>query len=188
MTLDQFLASMSAGHTVIGGSEEHLFMIALAEQAQRVTARLNSEYHPQEEIRALLGEISGRPVPDTFGLFPPFTTDCGKNTTFGEYAFVNSGCRFQDQGGITIGDYCQIGHNVVIATLNHGLRPEERRNITPAPVVLERNVWVGSNATILPGVTVGENAVIAAGAVVTKDVPPNTIVGGVPARVIRTIE
>ena len=88
---------------------------------------------------------------------------------------------------MTIGDGCQIGHNVVFATLNHGLSPEDRQNTYPAPIVLGRNVWVGSNATILQGVTIGDNAVIAAGAVVTKDVEPATIVGGVPAKVIRRI-
>ena len=90
-------------------------------------------------------------------------------------------------GGVTLGDGCQIGHNVVFATLNHGLHPEERSHTWPAPIVLGRNVWVGSNATILQGVTIGDNAVVAAGAVVTKDVAANTVVGGVPARFIKTI-
>lgn len=88
---------------------------------------------------------------------------------------------------MTIGDGCQIGHNVVFATLNHELAPERRKITRPAPIVLGKNVWVGSNATVLPGVTIGDNAVIAAGAVVTKDVAPDTIVGGVPAKVIKRI-
>lgn len=188
MTLDDFLAIMNAGETVPGGSEAHRFMFRLADEAMRITAEINGAYHTQPELRALMSELTGTPVPDSFALFPPFTTDCGKNTVFGKHVFVNAGCRFQDQGGITIGDACQIGHNVVIATLNHGLAPEERGNITPAPVVLARNVWIGANATILPGVRIGENAIVAAGAVVTKDVPANTIVGGVPAKVLRTIE
>ena len=101
--------------------------------------------------------------------------------------FINACCNFQDHGGVFIGDRCQIGHNVVFATLNHGLRPEERRTMTPAPIVLGKNVWVGSNSTILQGVTIGDNAVVAAGAVVTKDVAPNTVVGGVPARHLKDI-
>ena len=96
-------------------------------------------------------------------------------------------CHFQDHGGVSLGDGCQIGHNVVFATLNHGLAPEDRQTTYPAPITLGKNVWVGSNSTILQGVTIGDNAVIAAGAVVTKDVPENTIVGGVPARIIRKI-
>jgi acetyltransferase-like isoleucine patch superfamily enzyme len=106
----------------------------------------------------------------------------------GENVFINSGCRFQDQGGITIGDGSLIGHNVVLATLNHDLHPERRAGIHPAPIVLGSNGWIGSNATVLPGVTIGDGAVVAAGAVVTKDVPANTIVGSVPAKVIRAIE
>lgn len=89
---------------------------------------------------------------------------------------------------MTLGDGCQIGHNVVFATLNHGLEPADRGTTYPAPIVLGRNVWVGSNATILQGVTIGDNAVVAAGAVVSRDVPANTIVGGVPARIIKRID
>lgn len=187
MTLDEFLAHMNGGNTTVGGSPEHLFMIELADQAQRITAQMNNAYRTQAELRDLMGELTGKPVPASFALFPPFTSDCGKNMAFGERVFINSGCRFQDQGGITIKDGCQIGHNVVIATLNHGLAPEARGDNIPAAVMLERNVWVGSNATILPGVTIGENSVVAAGAVVTKNVPANTIVGGVPAKFIRDI-
>ncbi|HIX88248.1 MAG TPA: maltose O-acetyltransferase [Candidatus Akkermansia intestinavium] len=140
-----------------------------------------------EEIRALLSRLFGRDVDDTLRVFPPFYTDFGKNIHLGRNVFINACCHFQDQGGITIGDDCLIGHAVVFATLNHGLAPEERFSMTPAPIVLGRNVWVGSNATILQGVTIGDNAVIAAGAVVTRDVPANTIVGGIPAKPIRRI-
>ena len=121
----------------------------------------------------------------TFGMFPPFYTDCGKNITVGKNVFINSGCRFQDQGGITIGDGTLIGHNVVLATLNHGIAPDERHDLFPAPIHIGRNVWIGANATVLPGVTIGDNAVIAAAAVVTKNVPANVVVAGVPAKVIR---
>lgn len=131
--------------------------------------------------------LTGRNVDPSFRMFPPFSTDCGKNTILGKNVFINAGCRFQDQGGLTISEGCQVGHNVVIATLNHDFHPERRQSIIPAPVVLQKNVWVGSNSTILPGVTIGENSVIAAGAVVSKDVPANVIVGGVPAKVIRSL-
>ena len=89
---------------------------------------------------------------------------------------------------MTLGDGCQVGHGVVFATLNHFLEAARRKATYPAPITVGRNVWIGSNATILQGVTIGENAVVAAGAVVTRDVPPNTVVGGVPARVIKTFE
>ena len=114
-------------------------------------------------------------------------SDEARRVTFRLNVFVNACCHFQDHGGVTIGDGCQIGHNVVFATLNHGLSPEKRKSTCPAPIVLGKNVWVGSNATILQGVTIGDNAVVAAGAVVTKDVAANTIVGGVPAKFIKAI-
>ncbi len=102
--------------------------------------------------------------------------------------FINSGCCFQDQGGIVLGDGCLIGHQVVIATLNHDLDPKKRGGMYPAPVVLGKNVWVGAHATILAGVTIGDDSVIAAGAVVTKNVPAGVVACGVPARVIRQLD
>lgn len=148
---------------------------------------LNSNYHTPEEIRQIMGRLTGREVGEGFTLFPPFYTDFGKNIAIGRNVFINSGCHFQDQGGIAIGDGALIGHNVVLATVNHALEPEKRRRNRYAPIRIGENVWIGSNATILPGVTLGDWALVAAGAVVTKDVPPMTVVGGVPARVLRTI-
>ena len=123
-----------------------------------------------------------------FRLFPPFYTDCGKNIHVGKNVFINAGCQFQDQGGITIGDDTLIGHNVVLATLNHGFEPARRKDLLPAPIVIGRKVWIGSNATVLPGVTIGDRSIVAAGAVVNRDVPPDVIVGGVPAKVIKHLE
>ena len=160
----------------------------LFQDAIRVTMGLNNKYHTPEEIREIMTELTGKKIDDTFRMFPPFYTDFGKNITIGKNVFINSGCHFQDQGGIEIGDGCLIGHNVVLATINHDLYPENNRINHYAPIKLGKSVWVGSNSTILPGVTVGDWAVIAAGAVVTRDVPPMTIVGGVPAKVIRVID
>ena len=112
----------------------------------------------------------------------------GKNTVVGERVFINMGCKFQDQGGITIDEGALIGHNVVLATINHDLDPAKRQSMSYAPIHIGKNVWIGANATVLAGVTIGDGAVVAAGAVVTKDVEPNTIVGGVPAKVIKKIE
>ena len=159
--------------------EIHRFMDDMSNESRRITFRLNTAYHTPDEVRGLLSELFGYRVPSSLRVFPPFYADFGKNITVGEGVFIH--------GGVTIGDGCQIGHNVVFATLNHGLAPEERQTTYPAPIILGRNVWVGSNATILQGVTIGDNAVIGAGAVVTKDVEANTIVGGVPARFIKSI-
>ena len=133
-------------------------------------------------------QLWGHEVPNTVGMFPPFYTDCGKNTIVGERVFINMGCKFQDQGGITIDEGALIGHNVVLATLNHIPDPARRGGMTHAPIHIGRNVWIGANATVLAGVTIGDNAIVAAGAVVTKDVLPGSIVGGVPAKFIKMIE
>lgn len=163
------------------------FMDKMSNEARRITFLLNTAYHTPDEVRELLSELFGYKVPASLRVFPPFYTDYGKNIEIGEDVFINACCHFQDHGGVTIGDGCQIGHNVVFATLNHELAPERRKITRPAPIVLGKNVWVGSNATILQGVTIGDNAVVAAGAVVTKNVEPNTVVGGVPARFLKRI-
>lgn len=187
MNLESFLEHMNKGLPAPSHSEIHIFMTGLAHEAMRVTAELNGAYHEPDEIRALMAKLTGKPVDESFGMFPPFYTDCGKNITIGKNVFINSGCRFQDQGGIRLGDGVFVGHNVVLATLNHGFSPEDRGTTYPAPIVIGDNVWLGANVTVVPGVTIGVNAIIAAGAVVTKDVPPNTVAGGVPAKVIKQI-
>lgn len=187
MDLDAFLEHLSSGKPVQGGSEAHLFMHGVSQEALKVTAEINGSYHTPEELRALFSKLIGQPVDDTFGLFPPFYTDCGKNIHLGKHVFINMGCKFQDQGGIFIGDGALIGHNVVLATLNHAMSPKDRATMVPAAIHIGRNVWIGANATVLPGVTIGDGAIVAAGAVVTKDVPENTIVGGVPARIIQQL-
>ncbi|MFV0435240.1 MAG: DapH/DapD/GlmU-related protein [Leucobacter sp.] len=135
-----------------------------------------------------MSRLTGRDVPASFRIFPPFTADCGKNIALGERVFINSGCRFQDQGGITIGDDVLIGHNVVLATLNHSLDPAERATVVPGPITIGNRVWIGANVTVLAGVAIGEGAIVAAGAVVTRDVDPRTVVGGVPARKLRDLD
>lgn len=185
MTLNEFLRHIESGLPLTG--ELLPFMDEMGEEARRITFELNSSYHTLEQVRELLSRLFAYPVDPTLRVFPPFYTDFGKNIRIGKHVFINACCHFQDHGGVTLGDGCQIGHNVVFATLNHELAPERRHVTLPAPIVLGRRVWVGSNATILSGVTIGDNAVVAAGAVVTKDVPPGAVVGGVPARIIKYI-
>ena len=187
MDLQAFLDHMNSGKTIKGGSEAHLCMCALSQEALQRTAELNGAYHTPEEVRRIFSALTGRPVDDTFTLFPPFHTDCGKNIAVGKNVFINSGCKFQDQGGIVIDDGALIGHNVVLATLNHSLAVRDRQDLIPGPIRIGKNAWIGSNVTILPGVTVSDGAVVAAGAVVTKDVPAYTVAGGVPARVLRPL-
>lgn len=169
-------------------NEKELTACDLFQEAIKITMEMNNSYHTPEELREIMSRLIGKKVDDTFRLFPPFYTDFGKNITIGKDVFINSGCHFQDQGGIEIGDGALIGHNVVLATINHDTIPGNGRKNHYAPIQLGKHVWIGSNATILPGVTVGDWAVIAAGAVVTSDVPPYTIVGGVPAKIIKRVK
>ncbi len=135
MTIDQFRERMATDEPIVGGSDLHMEFHKFSQEALRITAEINGSYHTPEELRRLLSELWAIDVPDSFGMFPPFYTDCGKNTHVGERVFINMGCKFQDQGGI-----------------------------------------------------IGENAIVAAGAVVTKDVPANAIVGSNPAKLIKMIE
>lgn len=164
------------------------FTKALFQEAIKISMELNTIYHTPDEIRKLMETLTGKEIDQNFRLFPPIYTDFGKNLSIGKDVFINSGCHFQDQGGITIGDGCLIGHNVVFATINHDLYPQNNRKNHYAPIYIGNHVWIGSNATILAGVTIGDWATIAAGAVVTKDVPAETVVGGIPAHVIKKIE
>lgn len=185
MDAETFRQTILSDGYVGANSDLHEFMHESAERARMHTAKLNGSYHTQEEINEILTQLWGEKPGDGFKMFPPFYTDYGRNTMIGKNVFINSGCCFQDQGGIDIGDGCLVGHQVVIATINHDLKPENRASMYFKPVKLGKNVWVGSHATILAGVMVGDGAVIAAGAVVTKDVPAGAVVGGVPAKIIK---
>lgn len=187
LELKELLEIFNKGDTLIMDEEAANACNYYSQEAQKITCELNYKYHDLDEIRELFSKLIGKKVSDDFRVFPPFTTDFGKNIHLGKNVFINSGCRFQDQGGIYIGDNVLIGHNVVLATLNHDENPLKRGNLIPSPIKIGNDVWIGSNATIIPGVTVGDGAIVAAGAVVTKDVDKNTIVGGVPARYIRNV-
>jgi acetyltransferase-like isoleucine patch superfamily enzyme len=189
MNKDEFIEYCRAGHPIAGEDKElHGMLTDCSFEAQRMTMKLNTSYHSKEEIVEIFSELTGREVDDSFMCFPPFYTDFGKNISIGKDVFFNTGCSFQDRGGIHIGDGSLIGMNVNIATLNHGLDMKTRNTTYASPVTVGKSVWIGSGATILPGVTIGDRAVVAAGAVVTKDVPEGTVVAGVPAKVVKTIE
>jgi acetyltransferase-like isoleucine patch superfamily enzyme len=185
MDLQQFLDHVGRGAVIEAGSPEHQFMHRAAQDALRVVADLNTGYRTPEEVRGLLSELTGRTVDGSVTVFPPFYCEFGKNLTLGKGVFINMGCRFQDAGGITIGDGTLVGHGSTLTTLNHAVDPDRRADMTPAPVVIGRKAWLGAAVTVVPGVTIGDGAIVGAGAVVTKDVPANAVVAGVPARVIR---
>ena len=168
---------------------ESAAMLANVKRAATITARLNRlTFNDADEVRALFSELIGKQVDDSFLLIPPFYTTGGPDIRVGRNVFVNQNCTFYDLGGLDIADDVLIGPNVSLITSGHPLEPSRRRAFTVAkPIVIERNVWIAAGATIIGGVTVGENSVVAAGAGVTKSVPPNMLVGGNPARIIRSI-
>ena len=165
-------------------------MVANVKRALAITPALNRlTYDDADQIRALFGDLIGAAVDASFSLIPPFYTTHGLAIRVGRNVFINQNCTIDDLGGVDIGDDVMIGPNVSIITSGHPLEPSLRRSfVTAAPIVIERNVWIATGATVIGGVTVGENSVVAAGAVVTRDVPANSLVGGVPARIIRSLE
>ena len=176
------------GENMDAEQDRQLVDNGLFQEAIKITMDINNRYHTPEELHDLMEHLIGKSIDKSFRMFPPFYTDFGKNITIGKNVFINSGCHFQDQGGVWIGDGVLFGHNVVAATINHDLDPKNNRKNHYAPIIIKDHVWIGSNVTILPGVTIGEWASVAAGAVVTKDVEPYTVVGGVPARMIKRVE
>jgi acetyltransferase-like isoleucine patch superfamily enzyme len=164
-------------------------MSANVKRAMAITAALNRlTFNDADEVRALFSELIGRKVDDSFVLIPPFYTTGGGDIRVGRNVFLNQNCTIYDLGGVDIADDVMIGPNVNIVTSGHPLEPSQRRaSVIAEPIVIERNVWIAVGATIIGGVTIGESSVVAAGSVVTKDVPPNTLVGGNPARIIRPI-
>ena len=159
-------------------------------RAIRMCQKLNAM--PQEDeaarepvIRELLGAAGENP-----SIGPNFNCDYGLHITVGKNFLTNYNVTILDIAPVKIGDYVMIGPNTLITTVGHPLSPLGRRKHLgkAEPVLIGDDVWIGGNVTVLPGVTIGSNVVVAAGAVVTKDVPDNCVVGGVPAHVIKTLE
>ena len=182
--LQELLEYMNQGLELRADSPLHKLMEKFSDEARQITFLINGSYHSDSEIRELMAKLTGRKLAPGFRLFPPIYSDFGKNLHFGKNVFVNSCCCFQDQGGIYIGDNCLIGHQTVIATINHGMTPADRASVYCKPVRIGQNVWIGANVKILPGIEIGDNAILGAGAVITQNVNKNEIVAGVPAAVI----
>lgn len=171
------------------GTPETAAMVADLKRAAALTARLNQlTFNEAAEARGLLADLIGADVHGSVVLIPPFHTTGGRNIRIGRNVFINQNCTAYDLGGITIADDVMIGPNVSLLTSGHPVEPSKRHDgVTAAPIVIEKNVWIAASVIIIGGVTIGKNSVVAAGSVVTQDVPPNTLMGGNPARVIRKI-
>ena len=185
--IETVLTWLNSGRGSEMTEEMNQCVLRTCQDTLKKTMELNTRYHTPEEIVQIMSDITGEQIDSSFNMFPPFHADFGRNIHIGKHVFINSGCHFQDQGGIFIGNHVLIGHNVVLATINHDMNPYDRCNIYK-PIRICDRVWIGSNVVITQGVTIGEGAVVAAGAVVTKDVEPFTVVGGVPAKFIKKIE
>ena len=188
MSDEEFIEIMNSQERVIAGSNVHLKMHSLAQRAMGITSMINNKYNSPKELRKRMSLLMRKELDEGFGLFPPFTTDCGINIHLEKNVFINSGCRFQDQGGIYIGENSLIGHDVILATLNHNIDPYNRADLYPKPIHIGKRVWIGSRSIVLPGITIGDNSIVGAGSVVTKDIPPNTIYAGNPAKFIKNID
>lgn len=186
MVRKDIFARMRAGEAVPMNDPEYGRIREAVNRTFALLAQLNTSTHV-DEVRAILSEIIGTPVDVSTTIFPPFHTNVGRHITLGKNVFVNHACSFLDLGGIVIEDNVMIGPRVNITSEDHPVDVATRKTLVPSVVIIKQNAWIGAGATILPGVTVGENSVVAAGAVVRKDVPPNTVVGGIPARVIKEI-
>lgn len=158
------------------------------QQTMRLAAEMNTGYHTEAEVRGYLRKITGGDVPDTVRVFPPLNINYGPGVHFGDDCFLNFGCTLLALGGITLGDGAFIGPHCVLATEYHPEDPARRHSLLTKPIVIGKNAWLGTDVKVLAGVTIGENAIVAAGSVVTKDVPANMVVAGIPAKVIRPLE
>ena len=186
--IDELLAYFDNGGSFGDDPEIISSMRTYIQENRRLLFEMNNVWHEDEnEITELFAKITAKPVGQGVRIEPPFYTDFGKNITVGNNVFINAGCIFQDQGGIVIGDGTFIGHNTVLATLDHDIAPDKRHLLHPAPIRIGSRVWIGAGVVITKGVTIGDNSIVAAGAVVTRDIPANVIAAGVPSKVIREI-
>lgn len=178
---------LRAGEAISQSDPEAYKLREAAYGTQKLLLKMNSSID-SVEIRTLLSLITESEIDESVAVFTPLYINYGKHTRIGKNVFINFDCTFLDLGGITIEDNVQIAPKVSLLTEGHPISAENRQSLIVAPIHIKKNAWVGANATILPGVTIGENAIVAAGAIVSRDVPDNVIVGGIPAKIIKNIK
>lgn len=178
---------MRAGEPIRLDDPQYSKVQEVVSRTLKLTAELNSSTSI-DQIRKRLSELIGNDVDESTVVFAPFYTNFGQFIQIGKNVFINHACTFLDMGGITLEDNVLIGPKVNLITENHPIEPGNRRALVSLPIVIKQNAWIGAAATILPGVTIGQNSVVAAGAVVYRNVPDNCVVAGVPAKVIKPVE
>jgi acetyltransferase-like isoleucine patch superfamily enzyme len=183
---ENVFSRLRSGETIPSGDPEAYKLREASFATKKLLVQLNNSSDPAE-IRELLSQITGSDIDESVAVFTPLYINYGKNTKIGKNVFINFDCVFLDLGGITIEDNVLIAPKVSLLSEGHPVSPSERGSLIPGPIHIKTGAWIGAGATILPGVTIGENSVVAAGAVVSKDVPANTVVGGVPAKILKSI-
>ena len=176
-----------SGEEINHQDPEYYKIREVMDEAQKILFKLNTAYHEEQEVRDLFSKLTGVEVHETFRLRPPFYADFGRNIKVGKNVFINHCCTFMDRGGIVLEDDVLIGPKVNLITINHPLDPSKRHSTISTSIVIKKNAWIGAGASVMPGITIGENAVVAAAAVVTKDVPDHVVVAGIPAKVIKSV-
>ncbi|HYG40444.1 MAG TPA: sugar O-acetyltransferase [Cytophagales bacterium] len=179
---------MRAGEPLLKDDPEYNKFAEVVAQTIKQVVEMNATAHDVDEVRRRLSLIIGSEIDESTAIFPPFYTNFGKFISIGKNVFINHACSFLDIGGITVEDEVMIGPRVNLVTENHPLDPKARKTLLLKAIVVKRNAWIGAGATILPGVTIGENSIVAAGAVVTRDVSANTVVAGMPAKVVKNLK
>jgi acetyltransferase-like isoleucine patch superfamily enzyme len=186
-TTENIFGRLKAGETIFPNDPDAYRLREASFTTKKLLAQMNNSSDPAE-IRDFLSQITDTEIYESVTVFTPLYINYGKHTKIGKNVFINFDCVFLDLGGITIEDNVQIAPKVSLLTESHPLNPTERQSLIPKPIYIKKNAWIGANATILQGVTIGENSVIAAGSVVSKDVPDNVVVGGIPAKIIKEIK
>jgi acetyltransferase-like isoleucine patch superfamily enzyme len=184
---DDIFKQLLNGETILPSHPQAYRMREASFATRALLLQLNNSADPLE-IRSLLSQITNSIIDESITVFPPFHVNYGKNTKIGKNVFINFDCTILDLGGVIIEDNVLIAPKVSILSEGHPVSSLNRQSLVPGAIHIKRNAWIGAGATILSGVTIGENAIVAAGAVVSKDVPDNTIVGGIPAKFIKEIQ
>lgn len=186
VTVADIFERLRNGETITPDNPQAYQLREASYAIKELLIQMNNSCNP-DEIRMMLSQITNTEIDENTTVFTPLYINYGKHLSIGKNVFINFDCTFLALGGITIEDNVLIAPKVSLLSEGHPVATNQRQSLVPGPIHIKKNAWIGANATILPGVTIGENAIVAAGAVVSKNVPDNTIVGGIPAKFIKTI-